>query len=190
MIYAHLRIRDPGAEARLSASIAEVGQRNRYSLPASLIDREVFVHEARDRIRIFDGHTLVCEHERVESGARQRRTLPEHERQARWKHSGTKRPPLEEEKILRVASHAMAAMVEALKKRHAGRVTRLLQRLHRMWLEYPQEPLDTALRVALEHGLFELHRIEALVLRHVAGDYFRLRPIDDDDDDDDPKEPT
>src|SRR5580658_5103367 len=151
---------------------------NRYSLPASLIDREVFVHETRDRVRLFDGHTLVCEHERVEAGARQRRTLPEHERQARWHHGGSKRPPLEEEKLLRVASPAMAAMAEALKNRHGGRATRLLQRLHRMWLEYPQEPLDAALRTALEHGLFELHRIEALVLRHVAGDFFRLRPND------------
>jgi transposase len=157
---------------------------NRYSLPASLIDREVFVHETPDRIRIFDGHKLVSEHVRVEAGARQRRTLPEHERQARWRHSGNKRPPLEEEKILRVASPTMAAMVEALKQRHAGRSTRLLQRLHRMWLEYPQEPLDTALRAALEHGLFELHRIEALVLRHVAGDFFRLRPTEDDDNND------
>jgi hypothetical protein len=100
--------------------------------------------------------------------------------------SALKRPPLEEEKLLRVASPAMAAMVEALKKRHAGRATRLLQRLHRMWLEYPQEPLDAALRTALEHGLFELQRIEALVLRHVAGDFFRLRPTDDEDE---PKEP-
>jgi hypothetical protein len=154
---------------------------NRYSVPASLIDREVFVHETRDQVRIFDGHALVCEHVRVQEGARQRKTLPEHERQARWQHSGSKRPPLEEEKLLRVASPTMAAMVEALKRRHAGRATRLLQRLHRMWLEYPQEPLDTALRVALEHGLFELHRIEALVLRHVAGDFFRLRPPDDED---------
>jgi hypothetical protein len=160
---------------------------NRYSLPASLIDREVFIHETRDRVRIFDGHTLVCEHERVQDGARQRRTLPGHERQARWSHSGNKRPPLEEEKILRVASPTMAAMVEALKKRHAGRATRLLQRLHRMWIEYPQEPLDTALGVALEHGLFDLNRIEALVLRHVAGDFFRLRPDDDDDDAKEPK---
>jgi len=161
---------------------------NRYSLPASLIDREIFVHETQSRIQLFDGHALVCEHARVESGARQRRTLPEHERQARWQHSGSKRPPLEEEKLLRVASPAMAAMVEALQKRHGGRATRLLQRLHRMWLEYPQEPLDKALSLALEHGLFDLHRIEALVLRHVAGDFFRLSP-NDENDENEPKEP-
>ena len=155
---------------------------NRYSLPASLIDREVSVHETQDRVRVFDGHVLVCEHRREEAGARQRQTLPEHERQARWGHGSSKRPPTEEEKLLRVASPVVAAMVEALKKRHAGRSTRLLQRLHRMWLEYPQEPFDTALRVALEHGLFELNRIETLILRHVAGDFFRLRPPDDHDD--------
>jgi hypothetical protein len=38
--------------------------------------------------------------------------------------------------------------------------------------------------VALEHGLFELNRIENLVLRHIAGDFFRLRPPEDDDDGD------
>jgi len=142
------------------------------------------VHESHDRIRVFDGHTLVCEHERVESGARQRQTLPGHERQARWRQGGT-RPPIEEERRLLVASPAMAAMVLALKKRHAGRATRPLQRLHRMWLEYPQEPLDKALRTALEHGLLDLHRVETLVLRYVAGDFFRLPPADDDE----PKDP-
>jgi len=152
---------------------------NRYSAPVSLIDREVFVHETAARIRLFDRHTLVCEHARVESGARQRRTLPGHERQARWRDGG-KRPPIEEERRLLSASPMMAAMVEALKKRHSGRATRVLQRLHRMWLEYPQEPLDKALRIALDHGLYELHRIETLVLRHVAGDFFRLPPTDDD----------
>jgi transposase len=157
---------------------------NRYSLPVSLIEREVFVHESDDRIRVFDGHTLVCEHERVESGARQRQTLPGHERQARWRQGGT-RPPIEEERRLLVASPAMAAMVVALKTRHAGRATRPLQRLHRMWLEYPQEPLDKALCTALEHGLLDLHRIETLVLRYVAGDFFRLPPADDDE----PKDP-
>jgi hypothetical protein len=42
--------------------------------------------------------------------------------------------------------------------------------------------------VALDHGLFELQRIEALVLRHVAGDFFRLRPNDDNDDNDNDKD--
>jgi hypothetical protein len=37
--------------------------------------------------------------------------------------------------------------------------------------------------VALDHGLFDLERIEALVLQHVAGSYFRLPQGDEDDTD-------
>jgi transposase len=158
---------------------------NRYSVPETLIDRELSVHETRDRVRIFNGRELVCEHDREEEGAGKRRTLPAHERQARWRHKGTARPALPEETRLRASSPTLAAMVEALKKRHGGRAARPLSRLHRMWLDYPEGPLDAALRVALEHGLLELDRVETLVLRHVAGDFFRLPVVDDGD----PKEP-
>jgi hypothetical protein len=43
-----------------------------------------------------------------------------------------------------------------------------------MWIDYPHEPLDTALARALDHGLLDLERIEALVLQQIAGDFFRL----------------
>lgn len=154
---------------------------NRYSVPEALIDREVSIHETRDRVRIFDKRELICEHEREEEGAGKRRTLPGHERQARWRHKGAVRPTLPEETRLCASSPTLAAMVEALKRRHGGRATRPLLRLHRMWLDYPAQPLDAALGVALEHGLFDLERIEALVLRHVAGDFFRLPAVDTDD---------
>jgi transposase len=155
--------------------------KNRYSMPETSIDREVSVHEFHNRVQIFDGHALVCEHERQEEGAGTRRTLPAHERQARWRHRGAERPALPEETRLVASSKPLAAMVEALKKRHGGRATRPLLRLHRLWLEYPQEPLDTALAVALDYGLLDLDRIETLVLRHVAGDFFRLPTLDEED---------
>lgn len=76
-------------------------------------------------------------------------------------------------------------MVDALQKRHGGRATRKLMRLHRLWLDYPGQPLRSALGLALEHGLFDLDRIETLVLRHVAGDFFRLPTPDSEDNDKD-----
>jgi hypothetical protein len=84
-----------------------------------------------------------------------------------------------EEVALSASSPAMGAMVDAIKKRQAGRAVRALQRLRRMWLDYPQAPLEQALAVALAHGLFDLARIEKLVLQHVAGDFFRLPIIND-----------
>lgn len=152
---------------------------NRYSLPADFIDRELSVHETKDQVRVFDGHRLVCEHPREEDGQRKRSTLPGHEKQPRWHKAGTPRPPSAEEQRLRADSPVMAAMVDALQTRHGGRATRKLIRLHRLWLDYPAAPLQSALAVALEHGLFDLDRLETLVLRHVAGDYFQLPTGDD-----------
>ncbi len=154
---------------------------NRYSLPSALIDREIDVHETKDRVRVFDGHKLVCEHAREEDGAGKRKTLPEHEAEGRWHRRGTPRPPSPEEQRLRADSPVMAQMVDAIQKRHGGRATRRLGRLYRFWLDYPAEPLRAALAIALEHGLSDLERIEVLVLRHIAGNFFRLPPIDDED---------
>lgn len=155
---------------------------NRCSLPAALIDREVAVHETKNRVRVFDGHRLVCEHARADDGAAKRSTLPEHEQEGRWHRRGTPRPPSPEEKRLRADSPVMARMVDEIQKRHGGRATRRLGRLHRFWLDYPAEPLRAAIAVALVHGLYNLDRLEVLVLRHIAGDFFRLPPNDDEDD--------
>jgi len=156
---------------------------NRYSMPTELIDRELAVHETKDQVRLFDGKRLVCEHVRAEDGARKRSTLPGHEKQPRWHKAGAPRPPSPEEQRLRADSPVMLRMVEALQKRHGGRATRKLLRLHRFWLDYPEEPLRSGLAVALEHGLLDLDRIESLVLRRVAGDFFRLPTGDSDEED-------
>ena len=153
---------------------------NYYSVPDTHLEHEVSVRESRDWVHILDNKRLLCKHKRAEPGLRKRSTLPEHERKARRRAEAPERAALPQETLLRGSSPALMAMVDALKKRHGGRAKRLLLRLHRMWLDYPQTPLDSALRVALDHGLLDLDRIEAIVLRHVAGDFFRL-PTDDGD---------
>ena len=172
-----------------SRSVDESGyvnlHNNRYSVPSKLLDRSLSLHETRDRLRIFDGHRLVCEHVREEEGAGKTRMLEEHKLERRLARQHAPKTTLRPEEIaLSAASPAMAAMVDALKKRHAGRAVRALQRLRRMWIDYPQAPLDQALATALAHGLFDLERIERLVLRHVAGDFFRLPNINDEEPDD------
>ena len=155
---------------------------NRYSLPAALIDREVSVHETKTLIRVFDGHRLVCEHPRAEDGAGKRSTLPEHEQEGRWHRRGTPRPQSPEEKRLRADSPVVARMVDEIQKRHGGRAARRVGRLHRLWMDYPTESLRAAIEVALAHGLYSIDRLEVLVLRHIAGEYFRLPPNDEGND--------
>ena len=46
---------------------------------------------------------------------------------------------------------------------------------------YPPGPFLAAVEQALQFGLFDLARLETLILRQVAGDFFNLDPGEDDD---------
>jgi len=147
--------------------------RNRYSVPVELISRRLELRLCKDRVRIFSGHQLVAEHERVEDGKALRRTLEAHRAQRRHHHSRPL-PELPEERALRGASPELSALVDALRKHHRGRAVQPLRRLHRMYLDYPTGPLVAAIKTALDYGLIDLGRIEKMVLKTIAGDFFRL----------------
>ena len=58
---------------------------------------------------------------------------------------------------------------------------RALRRLIGMKRTYPSGPFIAAIERALQYGLFDLGRLEALILKHVAGDFFALDAGDDGD---------
>ena len=66
--------------------------------------------------------------------------------------------------------------VDALKQRAPGRGVRRLQRLLTLKRRYPPAPFFAAIEQALHYGLFDLNRLERLILERVAGDFFNLDP--------------
>ena len=62
----------------------------------------------------------------------------------------------------------------ALKKRAPGRGVAKLRRLLELKRTYPNEPFLAAIEQALHYGLFDLSRLERLILERVAGDFFDL----------------
>jgi len=84
-----------------------------------------------------------------------------------------------EEVLLRDDHPSLARYAAALKQR--GRGLRALRRLLDMKRSYPTEPFLAAIEQALHYGLFDLGRVEALILKHVAGDFFRLPEVSEDD---------
>ena len=64
---------------------------------------------------------------------------------------------------------------------------RAVSRLHRMYCDYPTSAVRTAVRTALDFGLTDLERIERMVLRTVAGEFFKLA-IEPDPQDEDPSQ--
>ena len=92
--------------------------------------------------------------------------------------------------MLRGQHPVLDSYVGALSKHHQGRDTRALNRLVQLQRTYPTQPFLGALEQALKYGMFDLTRLETLVLRHVAGDFFALARDDDDGGHDDQDDTT
>lgn len=156
---------------------------NRYSVPVQWLGRRVEVRETKDKIEIqLDLRNLVV-HRRVVEAERQRITLSEH-RPPRGQ--GIKRTdPHPEEHALLQAAPEIAEYVGSLKQRGRKYVVVALRQLLRMVREYPREALLSAVREAARYGLYDLDRLERMVLRRVAREYFllndRKRTENDDD---------
>lgn len=154
---------------------------NRYSVAPEWIGRGVEVRESMERVVICSGHALIAEHPRLEEKSGSQSVLPGH-RPPRISHNkGAGLLFMPEEAVLKAGAPELLAMTLLLKERGGRRAVRLIRHLHRMYLDYPKEPLLRAVRVALEHGLADTDRIERMVLRAVAGEFFRMEIEGDDD---------
>jgi transposase len=151
---------------------------NRYSVPFVLIGRQLEVRETKDRIEIFDGPRMVAAHERVIDASDVRLTVPSH-RPPRGQGRPKIGPPPEEESLLR-AEPSLAAYVAGLKKRASGRGTLALRRLLKLQRDYPRASFLAAVEKAEQYGLYDLDRLERLVLKEIAHEYFVL-PVDHDE---------
>ncbi len=152
---------------------------NRYSVAARWIHLQVEVRETVDSLRVFHGHELIGTHAKLKYGAYKRQMLPEHRHHAS-RRKGPSRPPTEDERVLRAQSVEIAKFVDVIRKKHRGRAVRAMRQLHRLWREYPTEAVSAAIAEALKYGLTDIARIERMVLRRIAGDFFHI-PVDDDE---------
>jgi transposase len=159
----HHRIVDPEGYLTVHGS--------KYSAPWRLIGRLLEVRETKDRLDLYDGPRCVGSHQRLwgHLAERVRVTLPEH-RPARGERSAPVAPP--EERAILEAAPQISDYLAALKKRERGRGTLALRKLLRMLREYPRDAFLAALATATQYGLFDLERVERLVLRNVARDFF------------------
>ena len=151
---------------------------NRYSVPERLVGKTVTVYKHHARIEIHYRRVSVASHPRLVGVRDARHTLPGH-------HTVPQRAPRQPSlhaQLLCGEHPALDRYVAALGAHLHGRGTRALNRLLQLKRSYPPQPFLAAVEQALKYGLFDLSRLEILVLRHVAGDFFAL----DDETQDDP----
>ena len=127
----------------------------------------------------LDARRLV-KHRRIGAAENQRITLAEH-RPARGQR--VLRPdPHPEEKAILSAALELAEYVAGLKQRGRKVVTLALRQLLRFVREYPREPLLGAVQEAARYGLYDLDRLERMILRRVTREYFLLDRGSEEDD--------
>ena len=143
---------------------------NRYSVPERLVGQPVTVYLYPGELQIHCRGVLIATHPRLIGRHDARHTLPEHHQVPRAR----ERQPAPEEKWLRAQHPTLDRYVAALTAGQPGRAVRVLRRLLQIQRTYPAEPFLAAVEQALKFGLLDLSRLERLVLRHVAGDFFAL----------------
>jgi hypothetical protein len=160
---------------------------NRYSVPERLVGKPVIVYKYPNELQILYRHQLVATHPRILDRRDARSTLPGHHPPL----VRTAREHRPEESFLRASHPLLDRYINEITRRDRTRPLlsrRSLQRLAQFQRTYPAEPFLAAIEQALRFGLFDLGRLEALILRYVSGDFFRLDCSQEDDDD--PKDPN
>jgi transposase len=142
-----------------------------YSVPYQLIGRQVEVRETKNRVQIFQGPRMVAEHERVFTFEKRRVTVAEH-RPPRGAVRAVERQPSPDERELLAAGTPLPEYAQAVKKRSTTRWPVAMRRLAQMRRDYPPGPFLDAVRIAASYGLYDLDRLERVVLRNIASEYF------------------
>ena len=145
---------------------------NRYSVPERLVGKDVEIHKLWERVEVFFKNQQVADHDRLLDKRETRVTAPGHHPALNRQkvHQGS----CEEEKALLGQHEWLDQFVGELKKRSGGRAVRSLRRLLDLKRTYPPEAFEKALVQALRYGLYDLSRLERLILSQVAGDFFTI----------------
>jgi transposase len=150
----------------------------RYSVPVAWIGRRVEVRETRAKLEIELDARHIVTHDRALTPLHQRITLAEHKPP---RGEGLKRSDSHpEEHALVTAAPEIAPYVAELKQKGRKVVALALRQLLRLLRDYPREPFLAAVREAARYGLYDLDRVERMILRRVARDYFLLLDTDSD----------
>jgi hypothetical protein len=150
---------------------------NRYSVPERYVGKSVAVYKLPAEVHVCRRDSTIAIHRRLIGQRDARSVLPGHHTIPVRQGRGT----AAEEALLGGYHPSLDRYAAALRQRgHAGN-RRALRRLIEMKRTYPAGPFIAAIEQARQYGLFDLGRLEDLILKQVAGDFFALDAREDDD---------
>jgi hypothetical protein len=151
---------------------------NRYSVPERLCGKNVEVQKSLYQVCILHKQRPVATHQRLIDQRDAKSTLPGHHQQPAARKTAQRSAPMMGQ--LLGYSPDLNAYVAALTDRHCGAATRRLQRLLAIKRDYPRDAFDQALARAVKYGVYDLQRLEKMILSSIAGNFFKLKAHDTD----------
>jgi hypothetical protein len=135
-----------------------------YSAPAKALGTTVTVRESEKEIVLLQGHEELARHGKLGgSEGRRQSTLEGHERRG-----SRPKSVLPEEERLKALGPAMIDYLARLKIRRGHRYVWSLRKLYALLCQHKTEDLLRAVERAAEHGLYDVGRIEAIILGEMA----------------------
>jgi hypothetical protein len=139
-------------------------------VPERLIDKQVDVYKYLNEIRIHYKHEEVARHERVIDQINVRKKCEGHHVKQYSQLAQENRD--QTERALSGQHEILDAYIKALKMHNRG--VRPLTRLLHLKQTYPHDAFMAAVTRAHTYGLYDIARLEELILKHIAGDFFNL----------------
>lgn len=144
---------------------------NRYSVPYKLIGEQVEVQKHQEEVLVYHGRKKIAQHLRVVDKQDTRITDTSHKvRRVRAPRSAS----TTEERMLKGKDPILDNYMVHLKKRCHGRGVVKFRKLLELKRTYPKEAFLKGIEKAQNYGLYDLIRLEKIIISFVAGDYFNL----------------
>ena len=140
----------------------------KYPAPTAYLDKHIMVRETKDRVILQDGHQELANHAKKIEGSPQapvvHPAVPRRQRSAQ----------LAEEGKLKALGEGMVAYLAALKVARGARYFWSVRKLWRLSCQYRDADLLAAVVRAGEHGMFDVNRVETMLLQNVAQNDYQL----------------
>ena len=149
---------------------------NRYSVPERLLGKRVEVHKHPQTVKVYFKNQKIVEYDRLWGKKNGKITAKGHHQPLV---RDTNKQSCAQELALKGHDSDLDLYIKELKRRSSGRGMRQFQRLLQLKRSYPSAAFLAAITQALHYGLFDLARLENLILERVAGDFFKIDPKED-----------
>lgn len=148
----------------------------RYSAPAKAVGQPLTIRESEHEVVLLQGNDELARHRKLNVlDGHSQSTLPGHERRG-----DAPKSILPEETRLKALGGVMEQYLAKLKAAGGHRYAWSLRKLYALVCQHRAEDIIAAVSKANEHGLFDVGRIEAIILANIAHQDYLL-PMEDQD---------